>query len=209
MIKKKYIIILSISLLIFSIISIFIVRDFRRVKKDIEILDRLILIVEVSSNTGLLPVHEKVAYLELLDFYENELDHYLGEISSDDIRNKILKTKDVIHEQENRIKRLNDFIHDSIEIKESLEIMWEYYQKPAIIKDSSILQFTFICPEDEDSNNVIAIKSNVYVDDSLVYSQQYKPENINSIIVPYSPGSNERVEIGYITKDNKFKYAVY
>ena len=112
----------------------------------------------------------------------------------------------MILEQENRLGRLNNFLHEPIEIKESLEIKESIqYQKP-FTEDLSTLQFIFSCPKDED---ILAIKVNVYIDGSLVYSRQYENKSVNSIVVPHSPGTKERIELGYITKDNKFKYVVY
>ena len=155
-----------------------------------------------------MPVHEKVAYLSLLKFYDEELDLYLKEASSDGIKRKIYKTKSLIIEQEKRISRLNNFIYEPLEINECIEsenIIC--YQIPPI-EDLSTLHFIFKCPED--SSNILAIKADVYVEDSLIYSQLYKNKTINSIIVPHSPKeSNERIDLGYITKDHKFKYVVY
>jgi hypothetical protein len=205
MIKKGCLVVFLISMLIIlGILGYYLVRDFKRVKGDLEVLDRINFITEVSSDTGLLPVYEKSAYLKLLEFYDNELDYYLEErVISESIRFSIYETKALIKNQEKRIKRLNDFIHDTIEIKDSLEVSEEIYYLEPITKELNTLQFIFSCPED-----ISAIKSNVYVDDSLVYSKLYKPKKINSIVVPHSPGSNERIELGYIEKGT-FKYLKY
>lgn len=205
MIKKKFI---FISAIISLIVLFLVVRDFRRIKKDIEILDKITFIAGVSSNTGLLPVHEKVAYLSLLKFYDEELDLYLKEASSDDIKWKIYNTKSLIIEQEKRISRLNKFIYEPLEINECIESEENIcYQIPPT-EDLSTLHFIFKCSED--SSNILAIKADVYVEDSLIYSQLYKNETINSIIVPHFPKeSSERIDLGYITKDHKFKYVAY
>lgn len=206
MVKKGCLVVFLISMLvILGILGYYLVRDFKRVKKDIEVLNRINFITEVSSDMGLFPVYEKTAYLELLEYYDDELDNYLEEkrVFSESIRFSIHETKALIQNQEKRIKRLNDFIHDPIEIKDSLEVSEGIYYLEPITKELITLQFIFSCPKDID-----AIKTNVYIDDSLVYSQQYKPKEINSIIVPHSPGSNERIELGYIEK-NIFKYIKY
>ena len=80
-----------------------------------------------------------------------------------------------------------------------------HYQEP-YTKELSTLNFIFSCKQE--LKDIQAIQVVIYRDNLIVFSKQYKPETVNSIVVPHIPNSSETIELGYI-EDGTFKYINY
>jgi hypothetical protein len=205
--KKSYLIIFLAAIITYLLGS-YIVRDFKRVREIIDTLDKISYITKYSSNTGLFYTDsEKLTYLDSLKYYDSVLD-LLGEVSSSDlIKDEISRTKKLISDQTLRVSRLNDFLVDPVEFSNKYEIEEDIHYQEPYTKDLSTLNFIFTCNQ-KNLSDISAIQVFLYKDDSVIYSKQYKPEKINSIVVPHIPNSSEVIELGYIKKDT-FNYIKY
>jgi hypothetical protein len=207
--KKSYLIIFLVVLSIIAyLLGSYLVHGFKRVRETIDTLDKITYIAKYSSNPGLFYTDsEKLTYLDSLKYYDSILD-LLSEVSSSDlIEDKISRTKKLINNQTLRVSRLNDFLVDPVEFSNKYEIEEDIHYQEPYTKDLSTLNFIFTCKQ-ENLSDILAIQVFLYREDSVVYSKQYKPKNINSIVVPHIPNSSEVIELGYIEKDI-FKYLKY
>jgi hypothetical protein len=205
--KKSYLIIFLAAIITYLLGS-YIVRDFKRVRETINTLDKITYFAKYSSNPGLFYTDsEKLTYLDSLKYYDSVLD-LLSEVSSSDlIKDEISRTKKLISDQTLRVSRLNDFLVDPVEFSNKYEIEEDIHYQEPYTKDLLTLNFIFTCKQ-ENLSDILAIQVFLYREDSVVYSKQYKPKNINSIVVPHIPNSSEVIELGYIKKDT-FNYIKY
>ena len=207
--KKTYLIIFLVFLVAITyLLGSYIVCDFKRVRETIDTLDKITYFAKYSSNPGLFYTDsEKLTYLDSLKYYDSVLDLFSEVSSSDLIRDEISRTKKLISNQTLRVSRLNDFLVDSVEFSNKYEIEEDIHYQEPYTKDLSTLNFIFTCKQ-ENLSDILAIQVFLYRDDSVVYSKQYKPKKINSIVVPHISNSNEVIELGYIKKDT-FNYIKY
>lgn len=207
--KKSYLIIfLVLATIIIYLLGYYLVHDFKRVRETIDTLDKITYITKYSSNIGLFYTDsEKLTYLDSLKYYDSVLDLFSEVPSSDLIKDEISRTKKLINNQTLRISRLNDFLVDPVEFSNKYEIEEDIHYQEPYTKDLSTLNFIFTCKK-ENLSDILAIQVFLYREDSVVYSKQYKPKKINSIVVPYTPNSSEIIELGYIKKDT-FNYIKY
>lgn len=205
--KRSYLIIFLVVAIITYLLC-YIVHGFKRVRETIDILDKITYFTKYSSNPGLFYTDsEKLTYLDSLKYYDSVLD-LLNEVSSSDlIKDEISRTKKLISNQTLRVSRLNDFLVDSVEFSNKYEIKEDIHYQEPYTKDLSTSNFIFTCKQ-ENLSDILAIQVFLYRDDSVVYSKQYKPKKINSIVVPHIPNSSEVIELGYIKKDT-FNYIKY
>lgn len=207
--KKNYLIIFLVVLAIITyLLGSYVVRDFKRVSENIYTLDKITYYAKYSSNPGLFYTDsEKLTYLDSLKYYDSVLDLFSEISSSDLIKDEISRTKNLISNQILRVSRLNDFLVDPVEFSNKYEIEEDIHYQEPYTKDLSTLNFIFTCKQGNLSD-ILAIQVFLYREDSVVYSKQYKPKNINSIVVPHIPNSSEVIELGYIKKDT-FNYIKY
>lgn len=208
MVKKSYLIILLMAFvaIIVTLLS-FLVSDFEKVKGDLKTYDEITQITKYSGRSGLFYTEsEKSSYLDSLKYYEGVLDSYTKTTRSDIIGDEILKVKKLIGDQVLRIGRLNKLLTEPIEFNEKSEIKEIIHYQEPYTRELSTLSFIFSCKHELE--NISAIQVIVYRGESIVFHQQYKPEKVNSIVVPHIPESNEIIELGYI-EEGTFKYINY
>ena len=206
----------TLTLLMF--IAMFIECNIRR-NKDIKVLNELITIVEKTHNYNRVFVsnEEKKLYTDSLLYYKEQLNKIAAQDSlitiisgnSPNIKANINQAKEVIDAQLKHIIRLNNFIDTPFHI-DSKQIVNNIHLQEPYTKNLQKLNFIFSCKNTP--NTVVAIQATVIIEDTIVYSQQYEYNRINSITIPHVPEAKERVELGYITFENNkynYKYIIY
>lgn len=190
-----------------------------RRRNDIRTLEELVTIAKstLSYNRVFRSNEEKKVCIDsLLLFNEqlNEIAHQDSLITiicgeSQDVKTRIMEAREMVSAQLKRIKRLNDFLGAPISIDSKRQVNNIHLQEP-FTKELPTMNLIFSCRNIPDS--VVALQVTVMRFDTIVYSQQYSYNRVNSVTIPHDPNSMEKVEIGYITlKDsiNNYNYMIY
>lgn len=190
-----------------------------RREKDIIILNDLITIVEKSFSTNRIFIsnNEKKQCQDSLLYFDEQLNNLAHQDSlitiiygeSPYTQTRISKAKEAIAAQLKRINRLNNLLDTPIQIDSKQQVNNIHMQEP-FTKELPTMNFIFSCRNIQDS--VVAIQVTVIRSDSIIYTQQYEYNPVNSVTIPHVPGSKEKVELGYIIQKgnkNNYNYIIY
>ena len=201
-----------------SLVSMQIECSIRR-KNDINTLEELVDIAKntLSYNRVFRSNEEKKLCIDSLLLFNEQLDEIAHQDSlitiicgeSLDVKTRIFEAREMVAAQLKRINRLNDFLDAPISIDSKRQVNNIHLQE-SFTKELPTMNLIFSCRNIPDS--VVALQVTVMRFDTIVYSQQYSYNRVNSVTIPHDPNSMEKVEIGYITlKDsiNNYNYMIY
>lgn len=182
---------------------------YMRRNSDIKQLDEITSVVSkikgynrVFSSNG-----EKEACIDSLKYLQEKLEGIVIQDSlisiiygeSQDMKNRISKTSNLVVSQKKRLERLNDYLLDTVIVNRRIRTD-NIHIHDLFSTKLRILNVIFSCHNNEDS--IIAAQVTIYKNDTIAYQKQYKYKRVNSISIPNEPNTEVTIEVGYITKKN-------
>lgn len=192
---------------------------YMRRKSDTRQLDEIISVVSqvkgfnrvFSSNS------EKEACIDSLKYFQDKIEGIIIQDSlisiiygeSQEMKNRISNTFNLVTSQRKRLERLNDFHIDTIIVNQRIKTD-NIHIRDTYSEKLKIQNVIFSCHNNADS--IIAAQVTVYRMKKIAYQKQYKYKRVNSISVPNDPNIEETIEVGYITRKNReyiLNYCIY
>ena len=192
---------------------------YMRRKSDIKQLDEMTSIVSqiIGYNRVFSSNGEKEACIDSLKYLQGKLEGIVIQDSlisiiygeSQDMKNRITMTSNLVASQRKRLERLNDYLPDTVIVNQRIRTNNIHVHNPFSTKLRT-QNVIFSCHNNADS--IIAVQVTIYRKKTISYQKQYEYKRVNSISIPNAPNTKETIEVGFITKkdsENILNYCIY